>query len=281
MTTKGKFIEKGKNILSKTRPENLSDFLSDEKRDYQVRHIYYLAIDKIKPNPQQPRQYFNQAALEELSASIKQKGVLQPVLVRSEADDNIILIAGERRWRAARMAGLKEVPALFIQDNPLEISLIENLQRENLQPLEEAEALGRMVSEYKYTQEKLALVIGKARTTVTEILSLNRLPEAVKKECQQLDLPRRTLVELARQESEKKMQQLLSRIRKDALKSDAVRQLSRSKKAVAPAEQLLKKTRGVLAALQEFEFGQSGGKAYLELMQELKSLRDLLDDLLS
>ena len=150
--------------------------------------FYQIEINLIEPDPNQPRQYFDPEALAELSESIKQKGVLQPVIIRRDKDGKIWLVARERRFRAAKMAGLEKIPAILTTGNPAEISLIENIQRENLNPIEEAQAMDRMVKEYKYTQEQLAQVIGKARTTITQTLSLNKLPDEIKTQCPREDI---------------------------------------------------------------------------------------------
>ena len=139
-----------------------------------------LPLALIKPNPDQPRRIFNQAALEELSASIKDKGLLQPLLVRPKGD-MYELVAGERRFRASQMAGLKELPVLIkdiSEREALEIALIENLQREDLNPIEEAEGYKRL-QDMGMTQEGVAQAVGKARVTVTNALRLLQLPPEV------------------------------------------------------------------------------------------------------
>ncbi len=129
-----------------------------------------LPIDKIRPNPKQPRKNFDEMALEELAQSIRAHGILQPIVVR-KAGSAYEIVAGERRWRAAGRAGLQEVPALVkdLSDAlTLQLALIENIQRQDLDPLEEAEAYGRLVREYNLTHEKLAEAMGKSRSTVWE-----------------------------------------------------------------------------------------------------------------
>lgn len=141
-----------------------------------------ISVDDITPCAFQPRTEFNQEALETLAESIKDRGVLQPLLLRRKGDGYEI-IAGERRWRAARMAGLDTVPAIVKNLNDsetLEIALIENLQRENLSAIEEAEGLNRLMNEYEYTQEVLGKIIGKSRSHIANTLRLLTLPEEVK-----------------------------------------------------------------------------------------------------
>jgi ParB family chromosome partitioning protein len=145
--------------------------------------IVELDIKRISPGKEQPRKVFRKEALEELAASIREKGVLQPVLVSRTGDGGFGLIAGERRFRAAQLAGLKKIPAIVRKTDPedsLEVSLIENIQRENLGPIETAEAFQRLVKEHKYTQEKLASRVGKERATVANYLRLLKLPPEVK-----------------------------------------------------------------------------------------------------
>lgn len=141
-----------------------------------------LDINEIEPNRGQPRKTFDENALEELSASIKQNGVLQPILVRPMADGTYQLIAGERRWRASRMAGLREVPVVIRDMTDEEagvFALIENLQREDLTPIEEAQGLKSLIETYGLTQEEVAARVGKSRTAVTNTLRLLKLPETV------------------------------------------------------------------------------------------------------
>jgi ParB family chromosome partitioning protein len=145
------------------------------------RGLYYCGIEEIVPNRSQPRKRFDGAKLEELAASIKERGVLEPLVVR-RVDQGYELIIGERRWRAAQRAGLKEVPVLVkeVEDREvLELSLIENLQRENLNPIEEAEGFRRLIDEFDLSQEELAGRVGKDRTTITNALRLLKLPPDV------------------------------------------------------------------------------------------------------
>ncbi len=140
-------------------------------------------IGLIEPNPEQPRKVFREEALEELAASIREKGILQPVILRKADSGRYFLIAGERRWRAARMAGLKRIPAIVKETSSqeaLEIALIENIQRDDLNPLETAEAFNRLIEEYQYTQEDLAKRVGKDRATVANFLRILKLPPEVK-----------------------------------------------------------------------------------------------------
>ena len=146
--------------------------------------LLYCGIEEIIPNRSQPRKYFDEAKLQELAASIKEKGILEPLIVR-KVDQGYELIVGERRWRAAQKAGLKEIPVLVKEmggREVLELSLIENLQREDLNPIEEAEAYKRLAEEFGLNQEELGTRLGKDRTTVTNMLRLLKLPLEVKEQ---------------------------------------------------------------------------------------------------
>lgn len=139
-------------------------------------------IDRILPNTEQPRKHFNEEALNELADSIRAHGLIQPLIVQPLPDNFYQLIAGERRWRAAQRAGLMKLPAVIRESSPnasLEIALIENLQREDLNPIEEAQAYEKLIVEFGLTQEEVARRVGKNRVTITNMLRLLRLPQEV------------------------------------------------------------------------------------------------------
>jgi ParB family transcriptional regulator, chromosome partitioning protein len=144
--------------------------------------VLQLAIERISPDARQPRHHFEKEPLAELAASIRAQGVLQPILVR-KSGESYLIVAGERRWRAAQLAGLHEVPVLvrdLAESAAFEIALVENLQREDLTALEEAEAYRRLIEEHRLTQEDLAKRVGRDRSTIANALRLLRLPEEVK-----------------------------------------------------------------------------------------------------
>ena len=138
-----------------------------------------IPVDRIHPNPHQPRRHFDEEGLEALAASIREVGVLQPVVVRAGPEDDYTLIAGERRWRAARRAGLHEIPASVRESDSttsLAEALVENLQREDLTPLEEAAAFQELLNDHGLTHEAVGERVGKSRTSVTNALRLLQLP---------------------------------------------------------------------------------------------------------
>ncbi|MGD0885277.1 MAG: ParB/RepB/Spo0J family partition protein [Thermodesulfovibrionales bacterium] len=148
-----------------------------------TQEIINIDITRIIPGDQQPRKIFKDTALQELAASIREKGVLQPVIVTRTGDGTFRLIAGERRWRASSLAGLKKIPAI-IKDvasaDSLEIALIENIQREDLNPVEMAEAFHRLMKDFNLTQEALSSRVGKDRATVANYLRILKLPDEIK-----------------------------------------------------------------------------------------------------
>lgn len=144
--------------------------------------IRMIEVAAIRPNPDQPRRHFDEAALEELAASLKARGLLQPIIVRSH-DSGFQIVAGERRWRAAQRAQLHQVPAIVRTMNDaetLELAIIENIQRQDLNAVEEAEAYQRLAAEYGHTQEVLSKLVGKSRSHVANLLRLLDLPAEVK-----------------------------------------------------------------------------------------------------
>ena len=141
-------------------------------------------INKIVPNKYQPRTNFNSSDLQELADSISEKGVIQPLIVTSGLDDNFELIAGERRLRASKLAGLSHVPVVLLEveneDTLLELALIENVQRTDLNAIEEAEAYKKLIEKFGYTQEETAKRVGKQRSTIANVLRLLKLPDLIK-----------------------------------------------------------------------------------------------------
>ena len=167
----------------------LSALLGDQASDYaaldELRESKTVPIEYLKPNRFQPRRDFDEAEIESLAASIREQGILQPILVRRdpERQNAYEIVAGERRWRAAQRAQLHEVPVLIkdlSDEKALEVAIVENVQRQDLNALEEAEAYRRLADEFHHTQEDLAKVVGKSRSHVANTLRLLGLPEEVK-----------------------------------------------------------------------------------------------------
>lgn len=197
-----------------------------------------IEIDRIQPNPDQPRNEIGD--LTELSASIKQKGVLEPLLVKPFGDGTWMIIAGERRWRASKIAGLDEVPCieLDIDDKGVaEVALIENLQRKDLNIWEESDGLKALADRFGYTQEQIAKKISKSRTTVTELMTIAGLPNGIREKCRQLNIAAKSsLLEIARQFDEQAMFDFIERISDTGLDRDAVRKAARPEKTRSAPE---------------------------------------------
>lgn len=282
MSIRKKLAEKKTKLLAPK--ERLEDH-PVRLHDYKDGDFYNVDIDMIMPNPSQPRKYFDPTALDELTQSIKRKGVLQPVIIRQGDDNKFYLVAGERRFRAAKKAGLEKIPSVFTTGNSTEIALIENLQREDLNPIDEAEALKQMMDEYTYTQEQIARIIGKARSTITESLSLNKLPEQIKKECRRADTyPRRLLVEIAKQKTSEDMLSLFDQIKKNNLKSSAVREITRKPSDSIKrthAEILLNKTAGLIDSLSKLKMDTFKGKEKALLIAELHKLKKAIEEIIT
>jgi ParB family chromosome partitioning protein len=197
-------------------------------------------VDKIRPNPDQPRKFLGD--LRELTESIKEKGVLEPLLVRfMPRDDCYHIISGERRYHASRAAGLREVPCIEkIADDAetLELALIENLQRKDLTPFEEADGLQRLAEQFEYTHEDIAKKIAKARSSVTETMSLRVIPEALRKMCVDSGIVSKSLLlQIARQPNERKMQEAIHRIAQAGLTRDEARRERQEEQNAGPRPQ--------------------------------------------
>ncbi len=206
------------------------------------RTLLFCGIEEIIPNRSQPRKHFDESKLQELADSIKEKGILEPLIVR-RMEQGYELIVGERRWRAAQKAGLKEVPVLVKETErreALEISLIENLQREGLNPIEEAEAFKGLIEEFNISQEDLSKRIGKDRTTVTNTLRLLKLPPEVRDHLLQNRITSghaRALLSLENKEKQKELCALVVKKGLSVREAEAIakRWSEKPKKSVPPA----------------------------------------------
>ena len=198
-------------------------------------------IEKISANPHQPRSYFDEDKLQQLADSIREKGIIQPLLVTRGKGNRYTLVAGERRLRAASLAGLDEVPVVLMEETganeSLELALIENIQRHDLNPIEEAAAYARLMDEFQLTQEEVARKVGRQRSTVTNVLRLLALPSAL-----QEDVARGRLTEgharvlLRLKDQPERLQEVRDRIVNEELSVRAVERLCRQKPAgQAPA----------------------------------------------
>lgn len=192
-----------------------------------------IPIDKVHPNPDQPRKALGD--LSELVQSVREKGVLEPLLVRyMPREDAYYIISGERRYHASRAAGLREVPCIEkIADDAetLELALIENLQRKDLTAFEEADGLFRLAEQFDYTHDDIAKKIGRARSSVTETLSIRMIPDAIRRLCIEKGVTSKSLLlQVARQPNEKKMHEIVMQIAQSGLTRDEARRVRQEEK---------------------------------------------------
>jgi ParB family transcriptional regulator, chromosome partitioning protein len=191
-----------------------------------------IPLEDIEANPNQPRQTMGD--LSELIASVREKGVLEPILVRPRGP-RFQIIAGERRFRAATEAGLAEVPCIVRETSDaetMELALIENLQRKDLSAFEEADGLKTLAENFGYTHEQMADRIGKSRTSITEVLSLASMPEDVRERCRRADIHSKSLLlQIVRQGDPRKMVSLLDGLQKEGASRDTARRLAKAGKA--------------------------------------------------
>lgn len=242
--------------------------------------VYKIPLGQLKPNPYQPRQVFDREGLEELAESIKRNGVMQPILIRpGKAEDEYFIDAGERRWRASEIAGEVDIPAIFSKGDPEEVAIIENVQRENLNPIELAEALQRLIDRHNYTQEQVGAIIKKGRSTVSQILSINRLPEPVKEQCQRVDIPQRTLIEIAKADSPKQMEAMIKQAT-EGKSAETIRKTTRKPAAKAKVSESphIKKIVSLKTHIQKMDAETLSAKERIAVKTQLTELKAAIAD---
>jgi ParB family chromosome partitioning protein len=210
---------------------------TEKSAKYETRTLYEIKIDDLQTDPNQPRKYFDEGDLNDLVNSIEKLGVLQPVLFRLDADGKLTVVSGERRYRASKLANRNTIPAIMTDGNAGEIALVENMLREDLTPIEEAEGLQRLKDDENYKGKELAAIIGKSEPTISQILSLNKLPEEIKDEIRNSkNFSRSQLVEVATGKNQKAMMKLFKTLQKKNASRD---QLRRDKKQQRDADTIL------------------------------------------
>lgn len=192
-----------------------------------------ILTEQLDPNPEQPRVEIGD--LTELTTSVKEKGVLEPLLVKPSAQKGRwMIIAGERRWRAAKAAGLKEVPCIELDVDEAavaEIALIENMQRKDLTPWEEADGLAALCHRYGYTHEEVSKKVGKSRSTITEAITLAAIPEEIREECRRADINVKSLLlQVVRQPDTKAMQEMIKILANKEFTRDEARAIIRQRR---------------------------------------------------
>ncbi|WP_051328167.1 ParB/RepB/Spo0J family partition protein [Desulfatirhabdium butyrativorans] len=200
--------------------------------NYEKGKLYDLPLDALQADPNQPRKVMDPQALAELTTSITQMGVVQPIVFRLDEAGNTVIVAGERRVAAARAAGLSTVPGIFIEGNYAEVALVENVLRQDLTPVEEAEAMQALMSQQHYTQEQLGAIVGKAQNTLSEILSINRLPAEVRDDCRgNRAISRAALVTIAKKKQARGMVTAYQTLKEKLAKGKATRKAKGQKTA--------------------------------------------------
>jgi ParB family chromosome partitioning protein len=251
---------------------------------YAPNQLHLVPLSELQPDPTQPRKYLDPLALEELTASVSQVGIIEPVVCRQDPQTGLVyVVAGERRCAAARKAGLTSVPAVFVEgENYAEIALVENLLRQDLNAVEEAEALKRLMDEHAYQQDQLAKIIGKSPATISLSLSLNKLPQAIRDECRQdPTVPRNVLVTIARKKQDRSMVTAFKKYRDQQAKLAARQTGTATPRKRTKAETLASQIGAMqdkIGDLDLLSFAQQDREMVMEAMSSLKnSLNEAFD----
>ncbi len=230
----------------------LSALIKDETI-FSEERLAFIDVDLITPNPYQPRKNFDEESLEKLSQSIKKDGVIQPIVVVKNGE-NFTLVVGERRWRAAKRAGLKKIPAILkniSQNRLIEYALLENIHRENLNPIEKAESLKKMNEELGFTHEQIAEILSIDRTSVTNLLRLLSLPDYIKKALEEGKISVGHGKALLSVENEKELKEIFSILIKNSLTVRELEKLIKSYKKKRGRKKSSKKTSLYLKSIEE------------------------------
>ncbi len=249
--------------------------------------IIEVDLAKLRPNPDQPLTTTDPIALEELASSIAKHGLIQPIAVARDPDEpeGFIIVAGERRYRAFQHLQKETIPAIITTGDPAEIALIENIQREDLHPLDEARALTRLMQKHGYTQDEVSKVVGKARRTVGELLVLTTLPPRIQEEWRTSAIPKSTLIEIARIDTAQEQLTLWERVKHGGMTVREARATKRSPQAPGinshPPDRVLKAGRGFAQRLKRFVVDGDGAeedllRALQQLYEEIGSLLEQL-----
>jgi len=252
--------------------------MTESTPQYEKGQLYLISIIDFKRDPEQPRKYFDPDALEELAESIRKHGILQPVLFRPHEQGWVVIVAGERRIEAAKIAGLLIVPSIMVEGNPDEISLVENLQRRDLNPIEEAEALDLIMKKHNYNQDGLISVVSKSKARISELLSLNRLPEEIKNECRQNpNISRNILIEIAKSKQERGMLTLYKKYKEKQLTKEQLKGQSRTQRKTQ-AQALLTNLGNVQSRMSAMDWQTCTDAERQELMTAISGLKQIFDE---
>jgi len=249
---------------------------------YMPNQFYAVPLAELQADPNQPRKYFDPQALEELTSSVVQHGILDPILFRQDKKTGVLyVVAGERRCAAARKANLSAVPAVFIDsENYAEIALVENILRQDLNPVEEAEALKRLQDDHAYKQEDLARIIGKSTVNISETLSLTKLPQEIRDECRQdPTVPKNFLITLARNKQERSMLSQYAKYKQQRAK--VAEQTSPASVRRNPAETLAASLEASGKKVAAMDMNSLTGGDLTLVIEAMTGLKDNLENALS
>ena len=292
---KKKGLGKGLDALFSSSEINTQEIKISNTEENTEKGISYININDIKPNKDQPRKTFDEEKIGELAESIKEHGLIQPVVLR-KSGKGYEIVAGERRWRACRKAGLKEIPCIIKEltdEENMLIAIIENMQREDLNPIEEAEGISQMVTVFGMTQEQVSKSVGKSRPYITNVLRLLKLPEEVQALVSEGQLSAGHARALAGVSGKKKQIDLANKIVKEGLSVRETEKLLKEENAPAkrPAKRKAEKNADVkrveedlkMALGTKVNLNQSGKKGKIEIeyysREELERLIELLKTL--
>jgi ParB family chromosome partitioning protein len=246
--------------------------------NYNKGQLYQIPLADLQADPNQPRKVMDAQSLDELAATIQKHGVLEPILFRVDSEGGLYVVAGERRLAASRLAGLDTIPAIAIEGNYSEIALVENLLRQDLTAIEEAEGLQALMIEQEYTQEQMGGIIGKAQNTLSEILSLNKLPQEIRDDCRgDRTISKSALIAIARKKQERSMTTAYNAYKAKLQKVKTTRQKKNPNDPQAVID-MVDKTITKLQAVDPSEWSEEDLENY---RTSLNSLEECITDILS
>jgi ParB family chromosome partitioning protein len=246
-----------------------------------------LRVADVAPDPNQPRKFFDQPAIKELAVTIKEKGLIQPIIVRTNPEgDGYIIIAGERRWRAVQVNGSETIDAVVRDDlDARACALIENVQRENLKPMEEAEAISTLIEDEGMTQADVANILGMGRVSVTQLLKIRSLPDEIKAESITLNTSKSMLIELCSISDEKIITKLWNRSKNEALSIADIRRVRDKAKTskknaeeeieLSAQEKAIRKAFDALESLKDKPLSEAERARLIELQAKVSALLDI------
>jgi ParB family chromosome partitioning protein len=243
---------------------------------YENGQLYQIPITDFRPDPDQPRKVIDPDALAELAASIAQLGVVQPLLFREAGEGWLTIVSGERRYQAAMQVGLLVLPAICVTGNHAEIALVENIQRQDLTVIEEAEAVSRLMTEQQYTQEQLGVILGKSRSSIGDSLSLMRLPEDIRDEARgNRKFLKTRLLEISRKTQQRAMLTAYAKL-KDELEREAAAKGQKKERLPAAASlcQTMDRSREKLEKTAPADWSEEERQAASDAVAALRDAAD-------